>query len=255
MTHSASFADLSGASVFISGGGSGIGAALTEGFLNQGARVAFIGRSDYTEFCDEMEKKTGIRPLFLQGDVTDTARLHAAMDEAEEAHGPLDVLVNNAANDLRFDPMEVTDEDWQSMMDVNLKHHYFASQHAAKSMKGRGGSIISFSSVAYVAGVPELSVYGTAKAGIVGMTRTLARAFGPDNIRMNAVLPGMVLTERQLKDWISEEDKEAQLEKQCLKEAMGPQDMVGPVLFLASDASRMMTGQAVIVDAGVVSGP
>ncbi|QQA42381.1 SDR family NAD(P)-dependent oxidoreductase [Pelagovum pacificum] len=251
-SHSATFADLRDASVFITGGGSGIGAALTEGFLRQGAKVAFIGRSDYSDFCDKMEQKTGVRPLFVKGDVTDTARLRAAIDEAEAAHGPLDVLVNNAANDQRTDPMEVSVEDWDSMMAINFRHYFFACQRAAESMKGRGGSIVNFSSIAHVMGVDELNVYGPANAGIEGMTRTLSRNWGKDGIRVNSLLPGMVLTEAQLEKWISEEDRKKHLEGQALKRSLYPEDIVGPVLFLASDASGAITGQGLIVDGGYV---
>src|SRR6056297_3110939 len=215
------FPDLDGASVFITGGGSGIGADLTRGFLEQGARVAFIGRSDYSGFASEMERQTGNRPLFCQGDVTDTGRLRAAIDAAEEAHGALDVLVNNAAHDQRYDPAEVTPDDWDSMHAVNLRHLFFSAQRAAESMRPRGsGAIVNFSSIAYILGVPELAVYGAAKAGIVGMTRSLSGAWGPDGIRVNALLPGMVLTDKQLEKWVSEEDRQAMLARQDLKESL-----------------------------------
>ena len=253
MTHSARFADLRDASVFITGGGSGIGASLTRGFLEQGANVAFIGRSDYSGFSEEMERATGIRPLFMRGDVTRTPELHAAIDAAEEAHGPLDVLVNNAANDLRFDAMEVTDEDWDAQEAINLKHLFFSMQRAARTMRGRGGRIVNFTSITYMEGTPGMIPYATAKAGITGMTRALAREWGADGIRVNALAPGMVLTEKQLETWISEEDVQAHMDKQALKVRMGPQDMVGPTLFLASDASRMVTGQCLVADAGVVT--
>lgn len=253
--HSATFTDLEGASVFITGGGSGIGAALTRGFLEQGARVAFIGRSDYSGLVETLEAETGRRPLFLQGDVTDTSRLQGAMDAAEEAHGPLDVLVNNAAHDLRTDPDTVTEAQWDEMMAVNFRHYFFACQRAARSMKGRGGRIVNFSSIAHIMGVPDLAVYAPANAGIEGLTRTLARNWGAEGIRVNSVLPGMVLTERQLELWISDEARDRHVERQCLKESLVAADMVGPVLFLASDASRMMTGQSLIIDGGFVTTP
>ncbi|SLN72600.1 SDR family NAD(P)-dependent oxidoreductase [Roseisalinus antarcticus] len=252
--HSAKFADLSGASVFISGGGSGIGAALTRGFLEQGAHVAFIGRSDYSAFTDEVARETGLRPLAIRGDVTDTARLQAAIGEAEAAHGPLDVLINNAANDQRLEPMDVKDAEWDAMQAINLKHFFFASQRAAETMRGRGGRIVNLSSIVSTLGSGELAVYATAKAGIVGLTRSLSRAWGPDGIRVNALLPGMVLTQRQLDLWIDDEARDSMLARQDIKHAMSAEDMVGPTLFLASDASRMITGQCLIADGGVVSG-
>ncbi|MEM9438670.1 MAG: SDR family oxidoreductase, partial [Pseudomonadota bacterium] len=127
----ATYSDLAGASVYITGGGSGIGAALTEGFLQQGAKVAFIGRSDASAFVDEMEAKYGNRPLFIQGDITDTAALKASMDEAAKAHGPIKVLVNNAANDKRHNAAEVEEDFWDWMIAINLKAYFFACQHAA----------------------------------------------------------------------------------------------------------------------------
>lgn len=252
MTSSASYPDLRDASVFISGGGSGIGASLTKGFLQQGARVGFIGRSDYSEFCDEMERETGIRPLWIQGDVTKVGELRGAIDKAEAAHGPLDVLVNNAANDQRFDSMEVTEEDWHAQIDVNLSHFFFASQRAAQSMKGRGGRIVNISSITYMNGAPGMVPYVTSNGGVTALTRSLAREWGPEGIRINAMAPGMVLTDKQLEKWISEEDIAEMQKKQCLKVRLQPDDMIGPVLFLASEASGAVAGQCLPADAGVV---
>ncbi|GGL51999.1 SDR family NAD(P)-dependent oxidoreductase [Wenxinia marina] len=249
--------DLDGASVFITGGGSGIGAKLTEAFLRQGAKVAFIGRSDYSGFCDEMEQATGTRPLFLQGDVTDTARLREAIDTAAREHGGLDVLVNNAANDMRFKTPEITEDDWNDQIAVNLGHQFFAAQHAANAMKGAGtkGRIVNYTSIVWMSASPGMLPYETSKAGIVGLTRALARDYGEAGIRVNAIAPGMILTERQLKDWVTDESKERMLGKQCLKVELKPEDMVGPTLFLASDASRAMTGQCLVADGGVVFAP
>lgn len=252
MTHSARFADLDGASVFISGGGSGIGAALTEGFLAQGAKVAFVGRSDSSDFVAEMRDRTGAAPLGMQGDVTDIAELRATLDRAEAENGPLDVLVNNVANDQRFDSFDVTEQDWDSQHAVNLKHLFFASQHVARSMKARGGGrIVNLTSIVYMTGQAGLAPYVTAKAGITGLTRTLAREWGCHGIRVNALAPGMVLTEKQLEKWIDEETKQSHKASQALDVELGPPDMVGPVLFLASDASAAITGQCLVADAGV----
>lgn len=251
----ATFHDLAGASVFITGGGSGIGAALTRGFLEQGAKVAFVGRSDYTDFARELGEDTGNPPLFVQCDVTDTDALHAAMDRAVAAHGPFAALINNAADDKRTPLADVTPQDWDAMMAVNFRHYFFACQKAAEVMRaaGRGGSIINFSSISYLMGHGELAVYAPANAGIMGLSRSLARELGPDGIRVNAIAPGWVLTEKQLRMWASEEALENHRAMQALKELMVPEDMVGAVLFLASATSRMMTGQTMVVDAGVVS--
>ena len=247
------FPDLKGQSIYITGGGSGIGAAITDGFLGQGAKVAFIGRSDATAFCDEMEAKHGTRPLFLQGDITDTDRLQGSIAEAADAHGPVTVLVSNAANDQRQKLEDYTPEDWDANQAINLKAYYFATQAVAPMMRAAGhGSIINFSSISYMMGNAGYSAYVAANAGITGMTRAHARELGPDRIRVNALAPGWVLTQKQLDKWATPEGLEAHLARQCLPEHLKPSDVVNPVLFLASNASAMMTAQCVVVDGGVV---
>lgn len=249
----ATYPDLYRASVFITGGGSGIGAALTEGFLRQGAKVAFVQRSDAASFVDRMENETGNRPLFLPCDITDVARLQACMAEAAAAHGDVTVLVNNAANDKRHKTEEVTEEFWDWSQAINLKAYFFACQAAIAGMRrAGGGSIVNFSSVSYMMGNAGYPSYTTANGGITAMSRSLAREFGPDNIRVNALLPGWVLTDKQLEMWASPEDLAAHMDKQCLKEHLAPSDIVGGTLFLASRDSRMMTGQALVIDGGVV---
>ncbi len=245
------FPDLQGKSVFITGGASGIGAALTEGFLRQGAKVAFLDLADGGAFAAKMQAQHATSPLALRGDVTDTAGLQNAMGQAAEAHGPIDVLVNNAANDLRHSADEVTETFWDEMLGVNLKSYFFACQQAARQMK-KGGTIVNFSSISYIMGNSGMPLYTTANAGITGMTRSLARELGPQGIRVNALAPGWVLTEKQLEKWATPADLAAHLERQCLKEHLTPEDIVDPTLYLASDASRMMTGQCMAVDGGVV---
>lgn len=253
MAKTATFHDLEGASVFITGGGSGIGASLTEGFLEQGSKVAFIGRSDATEFATEVGERTGNKPLFIQGDITDTAVLHAALAQAEEAHGPITALVNNAANDKRHTTEEVDDAFYDWMMAINFKAYFFACQGVIPQMKkAGGGSIINFSSISYMMGNAGYSLYTAANSGINGMTRSLAREFGGDRIRVNAIAPGWVLTPRQNELWVTDEALEAHVARQCLKDTLDPQDMIDGVLFLASDTSKMMTGQALVIDGGVV---
>ena len=206
MTQSPTYPDLAGASVFITGGGSGIGAALTEAFLRQGAKVAFVQRSDASAFADDMARKTGNRPLFLQCD-----------------------------------------------MDINLKAYFFAAQAVIAGMKSHGsGSIINFSSISYMMGAAGFPLYTTANSGINGLTRSLAREFGPDRIRVNALAPGWVLTQRQKDLWVTPEGLAAHVDRQCLKDTLAPEDIAGGVLFLASGASRMMTGQALVIDGGLV---
>ncbi|PTE13254.1 SDR family NAD(P)-dependent oxidoreductase [Pseudogemmobacter blasticus] len=247
------YPDLSGASVFVTGGGSGIGAALTEGFLRQGARVAFCQRRDGAAFCDRMAQETGNRPLFLPCDITHLAALRGALDQAAAAHGPITVLVNNAANDQRHKTLE-TDEaffDWS--IAINLKAYFFAAQAVIPAMQAAGGgAIINFSSISYMMGNAGYPVYTAANSAINGLTRSLAREFGPDRIRVNALAPGWVLTQKQKDLWVTPEGLAAHLARQCLPDALEPEDMVGGCLFLSSSASKAMTGQALVIDGGVV---
>ncbi len=253
MRQTATFHDLKGASVYITGGGAGIGAFLTDGFMAQGAKVAFVGRTDATEFADEMAAKHGVRPLFMQCDITDIAKLQSTIDQAAQAHGPVTVLVNNAANDKRHSTADVTEEFWDMMLAVNLKAYFFACQAVMEGMKSvGGGSIINFTSISYMMGNAGYPAYTTANSAINGMTRSLAREFGPDKVRVNALAPGWVLTDKQKELWATPEALASHLDRQCLKDALAPQDIVDAVLFLASDTSRMMTGQALVVDGGVV---
>lgn len=239
------FADLKGASVFITGGGSGIGAALTKGFVDQGAKVAFVGRSDYRAFAAE------VGALFIQCDVTDTAALQQAIDRAAQAHDGLHVMINNAADDMRMVAADVTPQTWDAQQDVNLKPYFFGCQRAAHHMQA-GGSIINFSSITYMMGSDGMAPYVTANAGIVGMTRALAREWGPRRIRVNALAPGWVLTDKQLEKWATPEALDAFRPRQCLPDFMTPEDIVGPTLFLASAASGKITSQSLVVDCGTV---
>lgn len=253
MKFSATFHDLAGKSVFISGGGSGIGEYLTEGFIAQGADVAFVQRSDATELCDRLEKNYGSRPLFIKCDVTDIPALQDAIAQAARANGDINVLVNNAAWDNRHPLDGFTVEEWDYMQAVNLRHYFFAIQAVAPGMRrAGGGTIVNYSSISYMMGNGAYAAYTAAKAGITGMTRGLARDLGGDNIRVNALMPGWVLTERQRELWVDEKSLKAHIDRQCLKLEIPPEAMVEPTLFLASAASTVMTGQALVVDAGVV---
>lgn len=253
MTKFVTFHDLKGKNVFITGGGAGIGASLTEGFLEQGCEVAFVQRSDAKEFVAQMADKYPCAPVFIPCDITDVDALKQAIAQAKDAFGPIDILVNNAANDMRHDLLDYSEEEWDKAMNVNLRPHFFTAQAVAPDMKENGGgAIINFSSISYMMGAAGYLSYMTAKSAITGLTRGLARELGPDNIRVNALMPGWVLTQRQLDLWADPEGLAAHLEKQCLKEHLAPSDIVDATLFLASGASRMMTGQAMVVDGGVV---
>lgn len=247
------FPDLAGASVFITGGGSGIGAALTEGFLRQGAKVAFCQRSDGTAFCDDMERTTGSRPLFLRCDLSDMAQLQATLDGAAAAQGPITVLVNNAANDQRHQTLEVDEAFFDWSIAINLKAYFFAAKAVIPGMQAAGGgSIINFSSISYMMGNAGYPIYTASNSAINGLTRSLAREFGPDRIRVNALAPGWVLTQKQKDKWVTPEGLAAHLARQCIPDPLDPEDIVGGCLFLASRASRAMTGQAMVIDGGVV---
>lgn len=245
--------DLKNASVFITGGGSGIGAALTEGFLEQGAKVAIVQRSDATEFVNEMEAKHANRPLFMPCDITDVDALKGCITRTGAAHGTVTVLVNNAANDERHTTAQVDNDYFDWMIGINLKAYFFACQAVLPGMQAAGGgSIINFSSISYMMGMAGYPLYTSANSAINGLTRSLAREFGPDKVRVNALAPGWVLTQKQLDKWATPEGLAAHMDRQCLKEHLEPRDIIGPVLFLASQSSRMMTGQALVVDGGVV---
>lgn len=239
--------------VFITGGGSGIGAAMVEAFAEQGAKVAFVDLLG-DESRALVERLSGARhvPLFLACDLTDLGALAAAMAQAIERLGPLSALINNAANDQRQSADEVSEADWERAMAINLKPQFFAAQIARRSMRAHGGgSIVNFSSTAWMLGIKDLSVYSTAKAAIVGLTKSLAREFGPDDIRVNAIAPGAVITERQRRLWMSEDDVKAFVARQCLPHVLLAEEIARMALFLAADDSRRITKQCFVVDAGL----
>ena len=204
MSKNVTFHDLVGQSVFITGGGAGIGAALSEGFLAQGCKVAFVQRSDASDFVADMKAKHGIAPLFIQCDITDIGALQTAMAKAAVAHGAITVVVNNAANDTRHTLDDITSESWDLAQAVNLKPHVFSAQAAVAGMKAAGGgAIINFSSVSYMMGNDGYPGYVAAKAGITGMTKAFAKECGRHNIRVNALMPPLRLdaeTERYVGD-------------------------------------------------------
>jgi NAD(P)-dependent dehydrogenase (short-subunit alcohol dehydrogenase family) len=249
----ARYPSLQGAVVFVTGGGSGIGAAIVEAFATQGASVAFVDILEAeSNALVERLGESGARPLFIRCDLLDIASLRAAVATVRERLGPIGVLVNNAANDTRHDIDEVTEADWDRAMGLNLKHQFFAAQAVRPHMREiGGGSIVNFSSVAWMAGPARMAPYATAKAGIIGLTNTLARDFGADNIRVNAIAPGAVTTERQRRLWVSESDLQQFVARQCLHRVLLPEEIARAALFLASADSGMITKQCLIVDGGL----
>ena len=250
----ASFYDLDNKSVFITGGGSGIGAAITEAFLAQGSNVSFVQRSDASRFCDEMETKYSNRPHFVQCDISDISALNKSIEEASKENGPVSVLVNNAANDLRHSTLEVSEQFWDNSQALNLKAYFFACQKVLHGMiEQMNGSVINMSSISYIMGNAGYPCYVTANSGINGMTRALAREFGIYKIRVNTVAPGWVMTDKQKDMWVSPELLNDHIKRQCLKDLLLPDDIVDSILFFASDSSKSITGQLLAVDGGVVT--
>jgi NAD(P)-dependent dehydrogenase (short-subunit alcohol dehydrogenase family) len=251
----ARYPTLSGRAVFITGGGSGIGASLVEHFADQGAKVAFLDMAEDVsrELAGSLAQKAEHPPLFLRCDLTDISALQSSVREAEAKFGPIEVLVNNAANDERHKWEETTPEYWDRMMEVNLRHHFFAMQAVAPGMRARGqGSIINMSSISWMIPSIGLPAYIIAKAGIVGLTRTMARELGPSGIRVNCVLPGAILTAKQRRLWWTSEYTAQIMAGQSIKRTLMPDDVSRLVLFLAADDSSAITGQSHIVDGGWV---
>jgi NAD(P)-dependent dehydrogenase (short-subunit alcohol dehydrogenase family) len=248
MSH-AVYPSLAGKTVVITGGGSGIGEVMVEEFARQKSRVFFLDVA--TAESQALVARLGNGTRFTQCDVTDTAALQKALGDIEAQAGPVSVLVNNAANDDRHRLEDVTPAYWEQRIAVNLRHLFFATQAVVPGMKkAGGGSIINLGSVSWHAAIPELSIYETAKAGIEGLTRALARELGEASIRVNCVIPGAIRTPRQMKLWHTPDEEAKILAQQCLKARVDPVHVAAMVLFLASDDSSMCTAHNYWVDGG-----
>ena len=248
-----SYGGLADKTVFITGGGSGIGAAFSRAFAGQGARVGFVDIAEEASrtLAAQIQKETGTAPLFITCDIRDIAGLQAAIEKTRIGLGEIGVLINNAGNDDRHALDEVTPTYWDERIAVNLRHQFFAAQAVVDQMKRLGGgSIINFGSISWMTATGGMPAYTTSKAAIHGLTRGLARDLGPYNIRANTVSPGWVMTERQLKMWVTPESETRLDQLQCLKGRLQPEDLANMVLFLASDDARMITSQNFVVDAG-----
>jgi NAD(P)-dependent dehydrogenase (short-subunit alcohol dehydrogenase family) len=240
--------------VFISGGSSGIGAELVRAFAAQGARVAFCGtKADGgRSLIEEIAAAGQPRPVYGACDVRDVAAYQALLRELIAAQGPVRVLVNNAGRDDRHAMEDVTSEFWDDRLALNLKHYFFAIQAVAPGMAAAGGgSVVNMGSVSWMRGRPNLVGYTTAKAGILGLTRTLARELGPRNIRVNAIVPGAIVTDRQTTLHRDPAADQAFLDAQCLKIRLDPGHVARPTLFMSADDSDGITGQHILVDAGI----
>ena len=248
------YASLRGRAVYISGGSSGIGAELVRAFAAQGSIVAFCSNEadDAHAVIEQVVAAGHAAPFFAECDVRDTTSYQAALRATIERAGPIRVLVNNAGRDDRHAMEDVTSELWDDRLALNLKHYFFAIQACAPAMaQAGGGSIINMGSVSWMRGRPQLVGYTTAKAGILGLTRTLARELGGRNIRVNAIVPGAVVTERQVALHRDAGTDQAFLDAQCLKIRLDHGHIARATLFMAADDSDGMTGQHVLVDAGI----
>ena len=247
------YPDLKGKSVLITGGGSGIGAAFVEAFVCQGSRVAFLDiQNDASqELLDSLSDK-GPKPVFINCDVTDIEALKKSVQKVEEELGTVRVLINNAANDERHDPENVTPEYWEERLKINLNHHFFAAQAVQPKMaEAGGGSIINMGSISWHLALEFMPGYTSSKAAIEGLTVGLARAYGKDRIRVNCIIPGSVRTPRQVKEILTPEYEKFITEKQCLPDQILPEDIAQLALFLGSDAGRMCTRRNFFMDAGI----
>jgi NAD(P)-dependent dehydrogenase (short-subunit alcohol dehydrogenase family) len=241
-------------SVLVTGGGSGIGAAIVEGFARQGAKVSFIDiAEDESHALVDRLSRDSLHPVrFHQVDLCDVQAIRRAVETVVAHSGPIGVLVNNAARDDRHDLDDVTPDYWDDNQATNLRHVFFTAQAVAPSMRAAGGgAIINMSSIAFLLNMPDFPAYSTAKAGIIGLTKSLAGKLGADNIRVNCILPGMIATERQMKLWLTEEGIAETVGRQCIKRLLHADAIVGPCLFLASDGASAVTAQSLIVDGGI----
>jgi len=249
----ASYPSLRGRVVVVTGGASGIGQAMVEAFAANGARVAFLDLKKEAGAWLAAKLSRDGAPLFVPCDMTDMTALAAAVKTVVEKLGPVEVLINNAGNDTRHTIDEVTPESWDRTIAVNLKHQFFMAQAVIPGMRAaRRGSIINMSSIAWIIPSTSVPVYATAKAAIVGMTRTLAHEVGKDNIRVNAILPGAILTERQKRLWFTPEYEAEILSAQALKRLIAPEEVARLALFLAADDSAAITNQSCVIDGGWV---
>lgn len=253
------YTDLQDKVVFITGGCSGIGAALVRGFIEQKAKVAFVSNDKATgealnrQLAEALADEQGHQPFFQYCDVCDIEQLQNCMNNVSQQLGDIDILINNAARDDRHTLDSLTPEQWDQSLNTNLRPYFFTAQTAAVAMaKKQCGSMINLSSNSALLGLSGYPAYVSAKAAIMGLTKALARELGVSGIRVNTLVPGWVMTEKQQKLWVTPEALQECLSQQCLPQTIDEQDIVHGALFLASTASKMMTGQSLVIDGGRV---
>jgi NAD(P)-dependent dehydrogenase (short-subunit alcohol dehydrogenase family) len=249
----ASYPSLTDKVVLITGGGQGIGASAVEHFAIQGSRVAFLDVADEPSaaLVRNLETRSKHAPIYIRCDLTDVPALQSAINDISSKIGPPTVLINNAANDSRHHFDEVTPAFWDERIAQNVRHQFFAAQAVVPAMKAaRAGSIVNMSSISWIIPSPNNPVYNMAKAAVLGMTRSLAHELGPFNIRVNAILPGSVLTEKQKRLYMTPEYEDLIMRVQSLKRHILPEDIARLMLFLAADDSSAITNQTHVIDAG-----
>ena len=248
MTDAASYPSLAGRVALVTGGASGIGAVIAAGLARQGARLAIL---DIDEAAGGVTAEA-LGALFLPCDLAEVDALRRAVAEAEARLGPVRALVNNAANDRRHDPALVTPEEWDASQAVNLRSQFFTAQAVHPGMaRAGGGAIVNLSSVAYMGGAPDMVPYAAAKAGCAALAVSLGRAWGAERIRVNAVAPGAVMTERQMRLWHTPESRTEIVARQAIPTDLVEADIAAAVLFLLSDDAAMITKQCLVVDGGL----
>lgn len=247
------YPDLKNKTVLITGGGSGIGSSFVEAFAIQGCKVAFIDINE--NISKDLVKQISSKhqkPTFIHCDLEDITALKKSIVKVENDLGPIRVLINNAANDQRHEPEDVTPEYWEKRLRLNLNHHFFAAQAVKSKMShAGGGAIINMGSISWHMGMEFMPGYTSSKAAIEGLTQSLARAYGKDLIRVNCIIPGQVWTARQMSEHLSPEYEKFMMDKQCLPEKILPEDVAQLALFLASDAGKMCTRRNYFIDAGI----
>jgi NAD(P)-dependent dehydrogenase (short-subunit alcohol dehydrogenase family) len=250
----ATYSDLAGKTVLVTGGGSGIGAAIVRGFAAQGSKTAFIDiKQDESRTLAAELTGAGATVHFEPADLTDIAALQAAIGRIRAAFGPIQILINNAAHDERHPTPEVTPAYWDERIAVNLKHQFFAAQAVLPDMQAAGGgAIVNFGSVSWMVGMGGMAAYTAAKSAVLGLTRSLARDYGPDNIRVNAIAPGWIMTQRQIEKWVTPEGEAELMQRQCLKRKLQPDEVARFTVFLASEEASACTNQQYVVDGGWV---
>ena len=248
------YSDLKGKTVFVTGGASGIGKAIVESFVSQQSHVVFFDINETTGqlLANKLAAEGGLAHFF-KVDLTDIDALQTVFTEAKAQYGPVHILINNAAHDERHPTETVTSAYWDDRIAVNLKHQFFAAQAVLPDfIAANQGVIVNFGSTSWLAGQGGMAAYSASKAGVLGLTRSLARDYGSYNVRVNAIAPGWIMTERQIEKWLTPEGEAELLRRQCLKRKLLPSEIARFTVFLASEEASACTAQHYIVDGGWV---